>query len=181
MEETGIQNQTLYVDRQSIGLLNASVWANVIVALALIAVNVINYMRAEAGSDTLVSFATPGLTMLVSVALCVWMAYNCFGMLASKARLKRVFIACREDCVEGVSLPDPTSGRPSKPFSLTYGKIRYVGVVETALTKKHTAPSLKICDSENDYIVPAPERIDEIVRYIAERMPGSYNKNEDIF
>lgn len=165
-----MQKLTASVDRQATMLLDLSFWSSAVVMVLLLAVNAVNMLRAGAGGEPLISLASPDLVLIVSLALCVWLAYSAVGALATRKRLSRVCVSCSEQGVSGVSMPNPSSGDKGEPFSLLYEEIRFVGSVEIPFTKKHQVPSLKLKDDQRSYIVPAPEGLPEIVRLISERM-----------
>jgi len=167
-----MQKTTAVVDRQATSLLGMTLWSNIVVSALLLIVNAVNLYRAEAGKELLISLASPEVVLILSLALCVWMAYGCVGVLATKRRLSRVYISCSEEGVEGVSMPNPTNSGEGEPFQLAYDEIRYVGVAEVPLTKKGTVPSLKLSDEKRNYVVPAPEKLEELVREIADRISG---------
>jgi len=81
-----------------------------------------------------------------------------------------VFVSLDDAGVSGVSLPNPMSSEPGEPFTIPYAQIQSVSVDGVAITKKHTALSLKLESDGKTYMVPAPEGLKEIVRQIAERM-----------
>lgn len=165
--------ETLHVkaDRQTTSLLDISIWSNVAIILLLAVANFVNYMRVSAGSGPLFTFAAPELVLIASIALILWLGYACIGFLGTKRRLRRVSVTLDENGVSGYALERPSESETGENFSIPYGKIRYVGVVDVAITKKQNASSLKIATAEREYIVPAPEKLQELVNRIAERMP----------
>ncbi|MCE5188936.1 MAG: hypothetical protein LLF75_07115 [Eubacteriales bacterium] len=165
-----MQKTTAGVDRQATILLDMTFWSNMVVIVLLIIVNTINMIRAGSNTEPLISMASPELVLIASLALCVWMAFAGGSALATKRRLSRVHISCSEDGVEGVSMPNPANGDSGEAFSLSYHAIRFVGVVEVPITKKHMVPSLGMKDDQRSYIVPAPENLQELVRSLTERM-----------
>jgi len=167
-----MSNTTARVDRQATGLLDVTFWSNVAVMLLLAAVSAVNTVRAGTEQGPLVRAAAPELVFAVSAALILYMGYGCFSAMATKRRLSRAFVSLDEAGVSGYALANPTAREAGEPFSLAYGELRFVGVVDVAITKKHAVPSLKIATQERGYIVPAPEGLREIVRLLAERMPG---------
>ena len=151
-----MKEHTASVDRQATMLLDISFWSSMLVILLLLVINTVNMLRARAGGEPLISLASPDLILIASLAICVW--------------LSRVCVTCTELGVSGVSLPNPSAGDSGEPFSLPYGEIRFVGLVEVALTKRHQVPSLQLKDEQRCYIVPAPEGLAELIRLIADRM-----------
>ena len=151
-----MKEHTASVDRQATMLLDISIWSSMLVILLLLVINTVNMLRARAGGEPLISLASPDLILIASLAICVW--------------LSRVCVTCTELGVSGVSLPNPSAGDSGEPFSLPYGEIRFVGLVEVALTKRHQVPSLQLKDEQRCYIVPAPEGLAELIRLIADRM-----------
>ena len=165
-----MQKVTASVDRQATMLLDMTFWSSVVVAALLLIVNAVNMARVNAGADALISLGSPDLVLIVSLALCVWLAFNGGGALATTKRLSRVSVTCTEHGVEGVSMPNPANGEKGEPFSLPYSEIVFVGSVEIPISKRHQVLSLKLSDDQRNYIVPAPEGLQEIVRLISERM-----------
>ena len=160
---------TVKADRQKTSLLIYMLWSNVVVILAIIGLNLFNLARANSG-DTLVSVAEPQLVLLVSFAMILYLGYGCFTALATKRRLDQVFLSLDDKGVSGFSLPHPMTAEAGEVFSLSYREIISVSIEEVAFTKKHTAYAIKLETAERSYLVPAPERIKEIVSSIAERM-----------
>ena len=138
--------------------------------LFIVGVNMVNFARANTEQGALIVAASPSMVLIVSLALILSMGYGCFGALWTKRRLARVFVALDDAGVSGVSLPNPTMNEQGEAFSIPYAQIYAVSIVEVAITKKHTAPSLKMESAERAYFVPAPEGLKELVRLIAERM-----------
>ena len=165
-----MQKLTASVDRQATMLLDMTFWSSVVVIVLLLVINAVNLFRANSGGEPLISLAEPDLVLIVSLAICVWMAFGGGGALATKKRLSRVNISCSDLGVSGISMPDPANGDVGEPFSLPYSEIRFVGSVEIPFTKRHQVPSLKLKDDQRCYIVPAPEGLPEIVRLISEHM-----------
>lgn len=165
-----MQQTTAKVDRQATSLLDMSFWSNLAVMVLLLVVNAVNLLRVDAGAEPLIAMASPEMVMIFSLALCVWLAYGCYGVLSTRRRLSRVYVTCSESGVEGVSLPNPVVRDAGEPFSLAYAQIKFVGVAEAPLTKKQNVPSLKLGDGQKSYLVPAPEGLEQLIRLIAERM-----------
>ena len=157
-------------DRQATSLLDFMFWSDLVVILVIVGVNIANILRANSGQGALVTAAEPGLVLIVSFALVLYLGYGCFNALAIKSRLSRVFVSLNESGVSGFSLPNPTTGVPGEAFAVSYDQITSVCVEELAITKKHVAPSLRLETTEQSYHVPAPEHLKEIVQQIAERM-----------
>ena len=161
---------TVKADRQTTSLLDFTCWSNVAVILAIVVINIINLSRAKTAQGALVTAAAPELVMIVSFALVLYLGYGCYTALATKRRLSRVFVSLDEAGVSGVALPHPTTGEAGEAFSIPFAEIRSVSIEEIAITRKHMAPSLRLETDERAYHVPAPERLKELVREIADRM-----------
>lgn len=168
-----MQKFTASVDRQATMLLDMTFWSSMVVIVLLLVINTINMLRASSGGEPLISLASPDLILIVSLAICVWLAFGGIRALATKKRLSRVCVCCSETSVEGVSMPNPANGDEGEPFSLPYQDIRFVGSVDVPLTKRQQVPSLKLKDDQRSYIVPAPEGLPEIVRIISNRMTAN--------
>ena len=165
-----MEKVTAKVDRQATSLLDISLGSNVIVILIIIAINIINLVRANSGQGALVTAAAPGLVIIMSLALVLYLAYGSWSVFTTRRRLGRVFITLDETGVSGVSLQNPTTSEPAEPFSVPYAQIQSVSVDGVAITKKHTALSLKIETAERVYQVPSPEGLKELVQAIADKM-----------
>ena len=165
-----MQKMTVKADRQVTSLLDFTFWSDFAVILAIVALNIVNLLRANGGQGAMITAAEPGLVLMVSFSLTIYLGYGCFNALSIKRRLARVYVSLDEAGVSGVSLPSPMSGRAGEAFTVSYGQIVSVSMEEVAITKKHAAPSLKLETDGQSYIVPAPERLKEIVQQIAERM-----------
>ncbi len=165
--------ETLHVkaDRQTTSLLDFSFWSNVAIILLLVVANFANYAQVSAGKGPIFTFAAPELVMIASLALVLWLGYACIGLTATKRRLRLVRVTLDDTGVSGYALEHPSTPETGEDFFLAYQQIRYVGVVDVAITKKHNAPSLKIATDERGYVVPAPEQLLELVKRIAEKMP----------
>jgi len=144
----------------------------VVIALVVV-INAINLFRSAAQQDDLIEIASPEFVVVVSVILCVWMAVRALSAIFTKRRLKSVYVSLTEDGVEGVSMPEPMSGRKGESFSLAYREITDVHRVEVPITRRNPVPSLRIGNSEEGYTIPAPEQMDELILLISERMPGA--------
>ena len=164
--------KTAKVDRQVTILLDIMFWSNAVVLLFIAVINAINLSRVNSGQTALITTATPSLVLVVSFAIVMYLGYNCFSSLATKRRLSGVSVTIDEAGVSGLSLPNPTTGEQGEAFSIPYAQISEVSIVEVSITKKHTAPSLKIEAGERAYYVPAPEGLKELVREIADQMTG---------
>jgi len=163
-------------DRQTTSLLDISFWSNISIILLLAVANYVNFARVTAGNAPLLTFAAPELVLIASLALALWLAYGCFGLLATMRRLRAVSVKADEKCVSGYALENPCAREEGENFSVPYADIRFVGIVDVAITKKHTAPSLKIATDERAYVVPAPEKLHELVRWISEHIPEQQTK-----
>ena len=169
-----MQTTTAKVDRQATSLLDLTFWSNIAVMILLLVVNGVNLLRVNSGEEALITLAAPELILIVSLALCVWMAFGCGSALATKKRLSRIYVTCSESGVEGISMPNPIERCAGEVFSLPYAKIKFAGVVEAPISKKHNAPSLKLInDDEKSYIVPAVDNIDLVLRTICDQMPAA--------
>ncbi len=173
-----MQSRTASVDRQATMLLDMMFWSSIVVIVLLMIVNTINLLRVRSGGEPLISLASPDLILIVSLAICVWLAFGGGQALATKKRLARVCVTCTELGLSGISMPDPANRDEGEPFSLPYGDIRFVGSVEVPFTKRHMVPSLKLKDDQRTYIVPAPEGLPEIIRFISEQMKSHAIKEE---
>ena len=165
-----MQKMTAKVDRQATSLLDLSLVSNIIVILIIIGINIVNLVRSNTDQGALVNAATPQLVVIVSLALIVYLGYGCYGAFSTRRRLARVFVSLDDAGVSGVSLPNPTMSEQGKEFSIPFSQIQSVSVDGVAITKKHTALSLKIGSDGQGFVVPAPEGLKEIVRLIAEQM-----------
>ncbi len=168
-----MQTTTIQVDRQATSLLDMTFWSNIAVMILLLVVNAVNLIRVNAGSEALITLAAPEMILIVSLALCVWLAFGCGSALATKKRLSHVYITCSDNGVDGISLPTPTERAAGESFALPYASIRFAGIVETPITKKHNVPSLKLSDGEKTYIVPALDDIDLALQTISDHMPAA--------
>lgn len=173
-----MQSRTASVDRQATMLLDMTFWSSVVVIVLLLIVNTVNMLRAGSGGEPLISLASPDLILIVSLAICVWLAFGGGQALATKKRLARVSVTCSDLGLSGISMPDPANGSEGEPFSLPYGDIRFVGSVEIPFTKRHMVPSLKLKDDQRTYIVPAPEGLPEIIRFISDQIKAQAIKEE---
>ena len=140
-----MQETTAKVDRQATSLLDITLGSNVIVILIIIGINIVNLVRANSGQGALVNAAAPGLVVIVSLALVLYLLY-------------------------GMSLSNPTTGEQPQPFSVPFAQIRSVGMDGVALTKKHTVLALKLETEDRAYFVPAPEGLKELVQLISDNM-----------
>lgn len=165
-----MQKITARVDRQATVLLDFMFWSNAFVMLFIAVINAINLTRVNHGQTALLTTASPSLVLLVSLAITLYLAYNCFSSLATKRRLFAVTIMIDELGVSGFSLPNPTTSEKGELFFTSFSQIESVSIVEISITKKHMAPSLKIETDENAYYIPAPEGLKELVRTIADQM-----------
>lgn len=170
MEKSRVEIQSK-VDRQATSLLDITFWSNVVVTAALVVINIVNIQREATGGEELIQIASPGLVIIVSAALGVWMITRAVSALVTKKRLKSVSIAVTESGVTGVSMPEPMTKKKPERFSIDFTDIREAGTVEIAITKKTNVPALKIGGAEEAYTIPAPERMKEILNIILERMP----------
>ena len=165
-----MQKITAKVDRQATVLLDIMFWSNIIVLLFIIVINAINLVRVNLGQTALLTTASPSLVLLVSFAIVLYLGYNCFSSLAIKKRLNGVSVTLDEAGVSGLSLPSPTTSEKAEPFTVPFSQIETVSISEISITRKHTAPSLKIETAERAYYIPAPEGLKELVRAIADQM-----------
>lgn len=166
-----MEKMTRRVDRQATSLLDMTFWSNLVVILLIIILNIVNLIRSGLMLASNSTIASPQLVILVSLALIVYMGYICYSALMTKQRLKNVIISVDDAGVTGFSLPNPTMNVPGEAFSIGYNQIRSISIEGVAITKKHTALSLKIETDEQVYIVPAPTGINELAQAIEERFP----------
>ena len=145
-------------------------WSNIVVILAIVGLNILNFVRANTPQGALVSLAEPQLVFIVSVALILYLGYGCYTARSSKKRFGNVFVALDETGVSGYSLPRPATGESGEAFTIEYGDIVSVSIAEVAVTKKHVAPALKIETADKSFVVPAPADIKTLVNQIAEHM-----------
>jgi len=148
---------TATVDRQAMSLLDITFWSNIVVTGVIVAINAVNLLRTDGKS--LISAASPEIVLLASALLCIWMAARAVSAVVTKNRLKEVSVSLGETGVEGVSLKDPMRERRGEYFSIAYADITQVLIVNVAITKKHTVPSLKIDGRDVSYVIPAPENL----------------------
>lgn len=160
-----------HVDRQATSLLDITFWSNIVVIVVVIVINIVNIYREGIGGERLIAIASPMFVVIVSVALCVWMAVSAVSAAVTKKRLKRVYVAVTQSGIEGVSMPEPMTNKKPKRFSVEFGDLREARTVEVSITKKNVVPSLKIGNAVTSYTVPAPERLREILTLLLEHMP----------
>jgi hypothetical protein len=158
------------VSRQATSLLDIAFWSNLVVIAIVIVINVINLCRSAAQDERLIAIASPELVVIASALLCVWMAVRAISALLTKRRLRSVYICVTQDGIEGVSMPEPMSGRKGVPFSLPFREITELHKVETPIARRSTVPSLRIGNSEVSYTVPAPEQMEELMVLISDQM-----------
>ena len=165
-----MQKNTYSVDRQATSLLDITFWSNVVVITLLIAINAVNFQRAATGGETLVKIASPELIAIISGVLAVWMGVGCFTAMRVKARLKKVFLRLSETGVSGVSMPEPMNNKKGTPFEIAYADVTEIRAAEMHITTKSTVSSLRIVCGERQYDVPAPERMQELMELLADRI-----------
>ena len=159
-------------DKQATSLLTISFWSNIAV-MALIATAIaVNYIRVGLGRDPLIGMIRPEFVLVIGLALIGWLGFGCFEFLTIKKRLGRVRVMLNDIGISGFALANPTAREDGERFSVAYADVHFAGIIDVPISRKHTAPSLKIATSERAYIVPAPENLREIVRFISERMPN---------
>ncbi|MBA4347950.1 MAG: hypothetical protein C0413_03765 [Clostridiales bacterium] len=168
-----MQKITVRADRQVTSLLDFAFWSNVVVVLAVITINIINFLRMSSGQPAFVTAVAPEMFVMISFALALYLGFKCLTTRATKKRLSAVFVTLDDAGISGLCLPNPTSSKEGETFMVTYGEIRTVSVEDVAVTKKHVAPSLKLETAERTYIVPAPEGINELIRLIADQMTAN--------
>ena len=169
-EDCSVQKITAKVDRQATVLLDITFWSNAVVLLFIVVINVINLARVNRGQTALLTTASPQLVLIVSLAIVVYLGYNCFSALSTKRRLRIVSVTVDEEGITGLSLPNPTTNEMGELFLVSFSQIETVSIVEIAITKKHMVPSLKIETAERAFYIPAPEGLKELVRKIADQM-----------
>lgn len=160
------------VSKQATSLLDITFWSNLVVILLVVVINAINLIRYNAQEGRLIEIASPEFVVVASVILCAWMAVRAFSAIITKKRLKGVYVSVTETGVEGVSMPEPMTGRKGEPFSLAFHEITDVHRVEVPITKRNPVPSLRVGNGEASYTIPSPEQMDELILLITERMPG---------
>lgn len=165
-----MQSITAKADKQTTSLFDFMFWSDVVVILAIVGLNIVNLSRANTAQGALVSVAEPQLVFIVSLALIMYLCYGCYTALATKKRFGNVFVTLDDAGVSGYSLPHPATGERGEAFTASYDDIVSVSLIEVAVSRKHIAPALKIETEENSFVVPAPERVKELVNQIAERM-----------
>ncbi len=161
------------VDRQATSLLKISFWSNIVVIGLIAVLNTVNLIRAGMGMKPLISVISPGFVLVGSLALIVWMGFGCVEFLTIRQRLGNVRVLLDDIGISGVSLANPMVREDGERFSISYADVRFAGIIDVPITKKHNVPSLKIATAERAYIIPAPENLREIQRMIAERMPNT--------
>lgn len=161
---------TVRVDRQATSLLDVSFWSNLVVILVIIGINGVNLFRAGTEQAATGSISTPQLVILVSLGLIVYMGFISYSSMMTKRRLNKVFLSIDDSGVSGVSLPSPMLAKEGVSFSVPFSQIQSVSLDGTALTKKHTALSLKLEADGQMYVIPAPERLKEIESIISEHL-----------
>ncbi len=167
-----MQTKTYQVDRQTTSLLDISFWSNIAIIVLLAVVNFVNYARTNVGKEAIVNFASPSFVLILSVALALWLAYGCYTYLMTKKRLLLTSITLAESGVTGMALANPTTNETGINFQLQYSEIKFVGIVDVAITKKHNVLSLKLATEKQEYIIPSPQELQEIVRTISDKMTG---------
>jgi hypothetical protein len=167
----GMKQINAVVDRQATSLLDISFWSNIVVITLIAAINAVNLIRAGTGHDPLVGAITPGLVLVVSLALIAWMGIGCIEFKTIKHRLGKVRVMLDDIGISGYTLANPTMREEGERFSISYADVCYAGIVDVPISKKHSVPSLKIATAERAYVIPAPENLREIERIISERMP----------
>lgn len=161
---------TVRVDRQATSLLDISFWSNIVVILIIIGINAVNLLRGGTAQSSTSSSATPQLVIIVSLGLILYMGYISYSSLMTKRRLNKVFVSVDDSGVSGVSLPNPMMAQEGVSFSVPFSQIQSVSLDGAALTKKHTALSLKLEADGQTYVIPAPERLKEIETIISEHL-----------
>ena len=165
-----MQTMSAKVDRQATSLLDISFWSDIAIIVLLAVANYVNFIQAASDKGPLFTFSSPEVVLIASAALALWLGYSCIGLLATKSRLGKVQVSLDGEGVSGFALTNPTARENAESFSLPYASIKFVGIVDVAITKKHTVPSLKIATDERGYIIPAPEHLQELLHWIVERM-----------
>ena len=160
------------VDKQIRSLFDLSFWSSIAVIILIAVSNFVNYFRIGAQQTPLVNGASPQLVLVVSIGLVLWMVYGCVGNVLAKRRLVKAYVSLDEAGVSGHAIANPTLREVGEAFSLSYAQILSVDAVAIAITKKHSAPALRLKTAEREYIIPALENISEIIRLLSERIPG---------
>ena len=165
-----MQKNTYAVDRQATSLLDITFWSNIAVIALLIAINAVNFYRAATGGETLVKIASPELIAIISGILALWMGVSCFTAMRVKTRLKKVFLRLTETGVAGISMPEPMNNKKGRAFEVAYADITEIRTAEMHVTTKSTIASLRIVCGEQEYDVPAPEHLQELMELLADRI-----------
>lgn len=173
-----MQQTTAQVDKQVKSLFDLSFWSSIAVIILVIVSNFVNYYRTESMQQPLVSGASPMLVLVISILLILWLIYGCVGNIIAKKRLVQAFITVDDAGVSGYSLANPTTPAEGESFSLTYEQIQSVDVIAVAITRKHSAPALRITTAEKQYVIPAIENISEIFKLVSEHIPNGIEKPE---
>lgn len=161
---------TARVDRQIKSLFDLSFWSSIAVIILIAVSNFVNFFRVNAKQTPLVNGVSPNLVLIVSILLILWFIYGCVGNVLDKRRLVRAFVTLDDAGVSGYAIANPTLQGDGEDFSLTYGQIVSVDAIAVAITKKHSAPALRLKTLEREYIVPALENISEIIKLVSERI-----------
>ncbi len=165
-----MQEMNYKVDRQATSLLDITFWSNIVVIALLIAINAVNFYRAATGGETLVKIASPELIAILSAVLALWMGVSCFTAMRVKARLKKVYLRLTEAGVAGISMPEPMNNKKGRAFEVAYTDITEIRAAEMHVTAKSTISSLRIVCDKQEYDVPAPEHLQELMELLSDRI-----------
>lgn len=165
-----MQKNNYAVDRQATSLLDITFWSNIAVIALLIAINAVNFYRAATGGVMLVKIASPELIAIISGILAIWMGVSCFTAMRVKARLKKVYLRLTETGVMGISMPEPMNNKKGTAFEIAYADITEIQVAEMHVTAKSTISSLRIVCGKQEYDVPAPEHLQELMELLGDRI-----------
>jgi len=165
-----MQKNNYAVDRQATSLLDITFWSNIAVIALLIAINTVNFYRAATGGEMLVKIASPELIAIISGILAIWMGVSCFTAMRVKARLKKVYLRLTETGVTGISMPEPMNNKKGTAFEIAYADITEIHIAEMHVTAKSTISSLRIVCGKQEYDVPAPEHLQELIELIGDRI-----------
>lgn len=165
-----MQEMNYKVDRQATSLTDITFWSNIAVIALLIAINAVNFYRAVTGGEMLVKIASPELIAIISGILAIWMGVSCFTAMRVKARLKKVHLRLTETGVMGISMPEPMNNKKGTAFEIAYADITEIHVAEMHVTAKSTISSLRIVCGKQEYDVPAPEHLQELMELLGDRI-----------
>lgn len=165
-----MQPVTARVDRQIKSLFDLSLWSSIAVIILIAVSNFVNNYRIKAQQDPIVTGVSPNLVLVVSVLLVLWFVYGCVGNVLDKRRLVRAFVTLDDAGVSGHAIANPTHRDDGEEFSLSYDQIIAVDAIAVAITKKHSAPALRLKTLDREYVIPALENISDLIKRISEHI-----------